>query len=115
MGLSARQISGAINRSLGINVSQYVNQLRIREACRQLEETDQSVTAIMLSSGFQTKSNFNREFRRITGMSPVAWRERELWKLVSPSKTVIRSQPDDRLIRQKMRDYSVPLRCWIIM
>ncbi len=86
LGLSARQISGAINRSLGINVSQYVNQLRIREACRQLEETDQSVTAIMLSSGFQTKSNFNREFRRITGMSPVAWRERELWKLVSPNK-----------------------------
>lgn len=86
LGLPVRQISGAINRSLGINVSQYVNQLRIREACRLLEETDQSVTAIMLSSGFQTKSNFNREFRRITGMSPVAWREREVWKLVSPNR-----------------------------
>ena len=97
LGLPSRQISGAINRSLGVNVSQYVNQLRIREACRLLEETEQSVTAIMLSSGFQTKSNFNREFRSGTGMSPVDWREREVWKLVSPNKTVTRQMPDDRL------------------
>jgi AraC-like DNA-binding protein len=97
LGLPSRQISGAINRSLGVNVSQYVNQLRIREACRLLEETEQSVTAIMLSSGFQTKSNFNREFRRVTGLSPVDWREREVWKLVSPNKTATRQMPDDRL------------------
>lgn len=86
LGLPSRQISSAINRSASMNVSQYVNQLRIREACRLLEETDQSVTSIMLDAGFQTKSNFNREFRRITGLSPVAWREREVWKLVSPNK-----------------------------
>ena len=97
LGLPSRQISGAINRSLGVNVSQYVNQLRIREACRLLEETDQSVTAIMLSAGFQTKSNFNREFRRVTGMSPVDWREREVWKLVSNTKTATRQMPDGRL------------------
>ncbi|MFS8122055.1 AraC family transcriptional regulator [Rhizobium sp. BR 250] len=96
LGLPSRQISGAINRLLGVNVSQYVNQLRIREACRLLEETEQSVTAIMLSAGFQTKSNFNREFRRVTGMSPVDWREREVWKLVSPNKTTTRQMPDDR-------------------
>jgi len=26
--------------------------------------------------GFQTKSNFNREFRRVIGLNPVAWREK---------------------------------------
>ncbi|KQO76956.1 AraC family transcriptional regulator [Rhizobium sp. Leaf262] len=83
LSLPSRQLSNAINRATGGNVSQYINQLRIRDACRLLEETDQSVTSIMLESGFQTKSNFNREFRRITGMSPVAWREREVWKLVA--------------------------------
>lgn len=86
IGLPSRQISQAINRATGGNVSQYINQLRVRDACRLLEETDQSVTSIMLESGFQTKSNFNREFRRITGMSPLAWREREVWKLVSSDK-----------------------------
>lgn len=83
LSLPSRQISHAINRATGGNVSQYINALRVRDACRLLEETDQSVTSIMLESGFQTKSNFNREFRRITGMSPLAWREREVWKLVS--------------------------------
>jgi AraC-like DNA-binding protein len=30
----------------------------------------------MLESGFQTKSNFNREFRRVTSLSPATWRDR---------------------------------------
>lgn len=33
----------------------------------------ESVTNAMLSSGFITKPNFNREFLRITGESPSAW------------------------------------------
>jgi AraC-like DNA-binding protein len=73
--LPARQISAAVNRLAGKNVSQYINDFRIAEACRLLRETDMTVTAAMLESGFQTKSNFNREFRRVTGLSPVAWRE----------------------------------------
>lgn len=74
--LPARQISGAINRQAGKNVSQYINEIRISEACRLLRETDMSVTAAMFEAGFQTKSNFNREFRRVTSLSPLAWREK---------------------------------------
>ena len=74
-GVPARQISGAVNRLAGKNVSQYINDFRIAEACRLLSETDMSVTMAMLESGFQTKSNFNREFRRVTSLSPAAWRE----------------------------------------
>ena len=33
-----------------------------------------SVTDVMFNVGFQTKSNFNREFRRVSGMTPVQWR-----------------------------------------
>ncbi len=74
-GLPARQISTAVNRLAGKNVSQYINDFRIAEACRLLRETDMSVTSAMLESGFQTKSNFNREFRRVTSFSPGSWRE----------------------------------------
>jgi AraC-like DNA-binding protein len=73
-GLTARRISVAVNRVHGKNVSQYINGYRIDEARRLLESTDDPVTRIMFDSGFQTKSNFNREFRRITGMSPMAFR-----------------------------------------
>ncbi|WP_365734666.1 helix-turn-helix domain-containing protein [Planktotalea sp.] len=42
---------------------------RIKAACAALEQGD-SVTEVMLSAGFNTKSNFNREFLRITGKIP---------------------------------------------
>lgn len=76
-GITTRQISGAINRAMAKNVSQYVNEYRIAEACLLLAETDKSVTEIMFEVGFQTKSNFNREFRRVTGMTPLEWREKK--------------------------------------
>ncbi|GGA84437.1 AraC family transcriptional regulator [Brucella endophytica] len=74
-GVPARAISGAVNRRKGRNVSQYINDFRIAEACRLLGQTDMPVTSAMLEAGFQTKSNFNREFRRVTSLSPAAWRE----------------------------------------
>ncbi|WP_417814873.1 helix-turn-helix domain-containing protein [Thalassospira alkalitolerans] len=72
--IPARQISGAINRRFGRNVSQVVNEYRIAEAQILLHNTEKPVTEIMFDCGFQTKSNFNREFGRITGTSPRAYR-----------------------------------------
>lgn len=76
MGLSVRQVSTAVNRAKAMSVSQYVNDFRVREACRLLTDTNEPIARIMFDAGFQTKSNFNREFLRVTGMSPKAWRAR---------------------------------------
>lgn len=75
LGVPQRRVSEAVNGRLGLNVSQYVNGRRIDAACRRLEAGDETVTEIMLAVGFETKSNFNREFRRITGTSPTQWRQ----------------------------------------
>ncbi len=77
LGIPTRKISAAINREKGQNVSQYVNSYRIAEACHLLAGTQKAVTEIMFEVGFQTKSNFNREFRRVTDMTPLEWRERK--------------------------------------
>ncbi len=74
MGLPARAVSHAVNRVHGMSVSQYVNNFRIAEACRLLAETDMPVTRIVFEAGFMTKSNFNREFLRVTGTNPTRWR-----------------------------------------
>lgn len=69
----AKQLSAAINRRTGENVSRHVNGFRIRHACTLLSD-GMSVTDAIYASGFNTKSNFNREFLRVTGQSPSAWR-----------------------------------------
>lgn len=71
--LPEKRLSSAVNRAAGSNVSRYINSWRIRHACSLIEE-GANVTDAMLASGFNTKSNFNREFRRVTGAAPTEWR-----------------------------------------
>jgi AraC-like DNA-binding protein len=75
-GLPARSVSAAINRVHGRNVSQYINEIRVAEACRLLRDTNLTITQVIYESGFQTKSNFNREFLRVTRTTPREWRSR---------------------------------------
>lgn len=72
--IPARQISAAINQTYGRNVSQVVNEYRIERAKTWLLSSDKSITQIYLDSGFQTKSNFHREFTRVTQQTPSAFR-----------------------------------------
>lgn len=74
LGVPIKALSAAINRETGENVSRLVNGYRIKEACRQLD-SGASVTSVIYASGFNTKSNFNREFRRVTGRAPSEWSE----------------------------------------
>lgn len=74
VGIPARQISGALNRIYGRNVSQIVNEYRVADAKLRLETTLDQITSIMLDVGFGTKSNFNREFLRVTGTTPSRYR-----------------------------------------
>ena len=75
MGVPARELSAMVNRQCGKNIAQWINGFRIAAACEQLASGDAPVTTVMLDCGFFTKSNFNREFRRHTGLSPSAYRQ----------------------------------------
>jgi AraC-like DNA-binding protein len=68
----AKNLSAAINRSKGENVSRYINRHRIDHACGLMLQ-GAAVTTAMLESGFNTKSNFNREFLRLKKTSPSQW------------------------------------------
>lgn len=69
LGIPSKQLSAAINKSTGENISRYINRFRIEHACQQMME-GKSVTSAMYDSGFNTKSNFNREFLRLKGCAP---------------------------------------------
>lgn len=72
----ARQLSNAVNQIYGKSFSTHLNDLRVQEAQNLLgTRADLSVIEVMHEAGFSTKSNFNKEFLRVTGMSPTAYRE----------------------------------------
>ncbi len=74
LGCPARQVSIAINRVKGQNISRYISGFRVRRAAELLTTTDLPVTDIMLEAGFQSKSTFNTEFRRVCGKTPTEYR-----------------------------------------
>lgn len=67
-----KRLSTAVNRATGDNISRLVNGYRVRAACNALAK-GATATEAMLDAGILTKSNFNREFRRITGQTPTEW------------------------------------------
>ncbi|GGB41369.1 AraC family transcriptional regulator [Roseibium aquae] len=72
LGVPEKQLSAAVNEATGENLPRYVNRFRIDTACRLMAE-GAPVTSAIYASGFNTKSNFNREFLRVKGQSPSAW------------------------------------------
>lgn len=72
LGIPAKTLSIVNNQETRENVSRYVNTARIAAAQAALKGGE-NVTSAMLSSGFNTKSNFNREFLRVAGKSPSEW------------------------------------------
>jgi AraC-like DNA-binding protein len=70
LGVPARDVSVAVNRITGDNVSRYINGYRIQRAAELFRTTRLPVTEIMLDVGFVSKSTFNAEFRRIHDQTP---------------------------------------------
>jgi AraC-like DNA-binding protein/mannose-6-phosphate isomerase-like protein (cupin superfamily) len=58
----------------GKSFSEFLTHLRLRSACRELEETNHPVLDIALECGFSHVSFFNRVFRRILKTSPTRYR-----------------------------------------
>jgi len=73
--IPAKQISIAVNQIHAQNISKFINSYRVAHAQHALRYSQDTVTQIFMNSGFQTKSNFNREFSRITGMTPSQYRK----------------------------------------
>jgi AraC-like DNA-binding protein len=72
--LSKYYISHLFGDKLGIRFNDYINSLRISEACRLLRTSTLSVTEISDASGFGTLRTFNRAFMKQMGMSPSEYR-----------------------------------------
>ncbi|MEO6104748.1 MAG: helix-turn-helix domain-containing protein [Pseudoxanthomonas sp.] len=79
-GWSPNYISQALNQQLGQNFFEFVNGFRIAEAKQCLTDPgdQRSVLDIGLACGFGSKSTFNTVFKRMTGLTPTAFRRRAI-------------------------------------
>jgi transcriptional regulator GlxA family with amidase domain len=76
LDVSARQLERLFKADTGSSPQAYAKRLRLRTAAWLLTHSDKSVATVASTCGFADASHLGREFRKVYGMSPAAFRER---------------------------------------
>ena len=61
-------------RMTGRSIFQHISAVRIQHVMEMLQNTDLTMKAIAYDCGFNTLTNFNRQFKCLTGCTPTEWR-----------------------------------------
>ena len=73
----AYKLSGYFNGKLGLSFPAWLNTVRIDHVCTMLiEQPDRTILDIAMESGYSSKTVFNAQFRKLVGMSPTGYREK---------------------------------------
>lgn len=73
--LSRNYFCRIFKQHTGITVSEYIQKIRMEEACRLLRETTRKVIDIAADVGYSDIKFFNTVFKRFTGRTPGAYRK----------------------------------------
>ncbi len=82
-GLSESHFCRIFRETTNLTLTDYINRRRIQWAQRELLKPEVRVSEIAFLIGYQSLSQFNRNFSRITGRSPTQYRSEELFRLAS--------------------------------
>lgn len=74
LGYHPRYLSTLIRKGFGTSFCRVLNDYRVKEACVLLREGKRSVTEVYLTVGFESQSSFNRNFKAVMGVTPLAYR-----------------------------------------
>lgn len=75
MAMSVRNFERVFTREVGTTPSQYVLQLRVEAARRQLERTEAGLKQVAAAAGFGSADVMRRAFVRLLGITPRRYRE----------------------------------------
>lgn len=76
VGYSPRHLAKLMSAHLGHSLSAHIQNLRMMEARRLLEQSSMSIREIAISIGYADPAHFTRAFQRATGISPRTYRSR---------------------------------------
>jgi AraC-like DNA-binding protein len=82
-GLSESHFCRIFREGTGLTLTDYINRRRIQWAKRELLKSETRISEIAFLIGYQSLSQFNRSFSRVTGRSPSRFRSEELTSLAS--------------------------------
>lgn len=72
--MSASHFCRVFKKTYGIGFVDYMNKLRIEQACELLSRTNRPISSIGYECGFSNISNFNRNFRKYINKAPSEFR-----------------------------------------
>lgn len=75
IGVGERQFHRLIKRHTGMHLTEYIQDVRIKEACRMLRSIDKKIQEIATAVGYQDIKFFNHLFKRKTGVTPRQYRK----------------------------------------
>jgi len=72
INISSHQLSQFLNNNLGKNFTSFVNEFRIKEACKIISSNDKlTLESVGYDVGFNSKSTFFTAFKKYTGTTPL--------------------------------------------
>jgi AraC-like DNA-binding protein len=74
VNISANHLSEKFKEVVGINFVDYVARIRVGKACDLLRNSNLRISEIAFAVGFQSLSQFNRVFKKLTRKSPTQFR-----------------------------------------
>ncbi len=73
--LSKSYFMNCFKKTVGISAMEYLAQLRIHAVCGDLSSSEKKIADIAFECGYDNISNFNRQFKKVTGWSPKEYRK----------------------------------------
>ena len=74
--ISSSHFMNSFKKAVGCSAIEFLTHLRIKAACTALTETEDDISTISYNCGFNNLSNFNKQFKQLTGCSPREYRKR---------------------------------------
>ena len=74
VGVHPIHLASVFRQKYLCTVGEYIRGLRIEYACREIERGELPLALIALEAGFANQGHFSSTFKRLTGFTPVAYR-----------------------------------------
>ena len=73
-GKTQEHLGRCMKKYLSLSPSEFINDLRLEQAAKELRSTQKTVFDIMLDCGFQNASYFNKRFKEKFHLTPTKYR-----------------------------------------